>query len=312
MITRGYSILCPPILQSRKHPDGGPVVPTRQICSANANASGSASAPTPKKQPVVRVKAVKPPKPPRPPYVRPPRKPKGVTRIVTQEEVDNAVKAGLKVAYSLRGNPLIYDINCDDCDRYFATKSALRQHRSVQHPTDEQLAAVEANCSNCQMNFDYAVSLNSHLMRCLPTNDLKDFSCGECETSWYSGTALRKHISEAHGIITNVCHVCGSIIKSKAFLKEHIAAVHGGSKEYRCFECPKPRFFASQLGLTSHHQNVHGPKNFPCNFCDKRYSTNYKLTSHQNQVHLKPTKFQCGVCNFSCYRKEGLRAHICE
>ena len=87
-------------MQSRKHPDGGPVVPARQICSANA--SGSASASTPKKQPVVRVKAVKPPKPPRPPrppYVRPPRKPKGVTRIVTQEEVDNAVKAGLKVAY---------------------------------------------------------------------------------------------------------------------------------------------------------------------------------------------------------------------
>ena len=118
---------------SRKHPDGGPIVPTRQVASVSDSGSGTA----PKKQPVVKVKAVKPPRPPkppkpprppRPPYVRPPRKP----RIVTQEEVDNAVKAGLKVAYSLRGNPLIYNVECEDCDRLFATKSALRQHRSVQ------------------------------------------------------------------------------------------------------------------------------------------------------------------------------------
>ena len=79
---------------------------------------------------------------------------------------------------------------------------------------------------------------------------------------------------------------------------------------YRCFECPKPKWFASKLGLISHHQNVHAPKNFPCNYCDKRFSTTYKMTSHQNQVHIKPIKYQCGACNFSRYRKEGLRAHI--
>ena len=90
---------------------------------------------------------------------------------------------------------------------------------SFQHPNDAQLAAIEAKCENCQMTFDYAVSLNSHLMRCLPTNDLKDFSCANCDTSWYSGIALKKHIAETHGFICNVCHICGSIIKSKAFLK---------------------------------------------------------------------------------------------
>ena len=233
----------------RKHPDGGaPAVPKSQI------ASGSAPTTSIARVAKVKVKAAprppKPPRPPRPPYVRPPKKPV----IRTQEEVDKAVQEGFKVAYSLNGKLLIYDIECPDCDKMYASKSSLRQHRDAQHPTDAQLSRVEAKCSRCESHFDHAISLNDHLMRCLPTHDLKDFSCCHCDTSWYSASALKKHIAEQHRLVTNICHICGSIIKCKSFLKEHLVQVHGGKKDYQCYDCGKA--FASKLGLTSHYQNV--------------------------------------------------------
>ena len=35
-----------------------------------------------------------------------------------------------------------------------------------------------------------------------------------------------------------------------------------------------------------------------------------KLDIHVNEVHTKAIKFPCRECNFFCYRKGGLAAHI--
>ena len=89
-------------------------------------------------------------------------------------------------------------------------------------------------------------------------------------------------------------------------LREQVGLNQPSSGQY----CQGKKWKISFYSCFNLFQNVHAPKNFPCNYCDKRFSTTYKMTSHQNQVHIKPIKYQCGACNFSCYRKEGLRAHI--
>ena len=35
-----------------------------------------------------------------------------------------------------------------------------------------------------------------------------------------------------------------------------------------------------------------------------------KLDIHVNEVHTKAIKFHCQECNFFCYRKGGLLAHV--
>ena len=87
---------------------------------------------------------------------------------------------------------------------------------------------------------------------------------------YFSGPALAKHIAEIHKLVAYVCEVCGSILKSQWWLRDHKIAVHGKEKNFKCQICNKA--FALNTMLKAHIKNAHDqvPTGFKCDFCDFR------------------------------------------
>ena len=49
-------------------------------------------------------------------------------------------------------------------------------------------------------------------------------------TFYHIATALRKHIAEIHELIRQVCEICGTIIVSIHYLKDHMKLKHEQTK----------------------------------------------------------------------------------
>ena len=82
--------------------------------------------------------------------------------------------------------------NCLKCppNKEFATRDLLQAHKKEIHAPESTVEDVKATCHKCNENFDYAITLNSHLLKCLKSYELKEFDCRKCDTSWYSGIFL--------------------------------------------------------------------------------------------------------------------------
>ena len=197
---------------------------------------------------------------------------------------------------------------CDKCGKAFTTQFNLSYHYSQEHPKPEVLAAIEANCHNCDKVFGDAYSLNNHLITCL--KELKEFHCEKCGTLWHSANALRKHIAEIHHLVTTICDICGVTLKSKYYLDTHKKAKHEKTKNYTCDYCGKA--FSIKMALKNHISRVHDQsmKKYSCDSCDFTCDVPSRLKHHRNAAHNKTVKYDCHLCKFSTYRKDGLQTHI--
>ena len=126
---------------------------------------------------------------------------------------------------------------CDDCGKRFVTRSAMKQHRYEAHPSDERLNEIKAVCHKCNNEFQYAITLNSHLLKCVKEKPMKKWDCKDCDTSWFSYSAVCKHYAEVHKRIAHICHICGVHVKSRFTLPLHMKSVHDKIKDIPCNYC---------------------------------------------------------------------------
>ena len=66
---------------------------------------------------------------------------------------------------------------------------------------------------------------------------MKKWNCKECDTSWFSHSAICKHYVEVHKKIANICHYCGHYAKSRYSLPGHIKLVHEKIRDIPCDLC---------------------------------------------------------------------------
>ena len=83
-----------------------------------------------------------------------------------------------------------------------------------------------------------------------------------------TATALRKHIAETHELIRQVCDICGTIIVSIHYLKDHMKLKHEQTKDFTCHYCGKA--FALKPLLKNHILNSHeqSKRRYNCAKCD--------------------------------------------
>lgn len=199
---------------------------------------------------------------------------------------------------------------CDKCGKTFSAKHSMTDHFKTEHPTPEQIAAIQCICQACGADeFVDAGDFNMHLSKCL--KDPKDFTCDKCSTpGWRSTLALQKHIVESHGVILVICEIGGCSLRSKHSLPSHKRRIHDGIKEFPCSYCPE--LFKSQQVLTSHVGTVHASeaKKFKCDKCE--FSTTYvkSLKVHYQSKHDKSETFECHLCNYVGYRKDVVKKHV--
>ena len=137
------------------------------------------------------------------------------------------------------------------------------------------------DCNNiCQNDF---ARLEQHVKNMHPkSSDLNNYPCKICNERFNNETRLRKHVTNHIGPFK--CEHCGSILKNKFCLWQHIKNQHKGRELKACEVCGK-----EVKSIKRHMDRNHSEKDKlkqTCKLCDKEY---YNLGQHIKQEH-KPKK----------------------
>ena len=118
-----------------------------------------------------------------------------------------------------------------------------------------------------------------------------------------------ENLREENNNIQNKCELCGKILSNKKNLKKHLK-LHANIRSYVCKICDKSYKRSDHL---KRHMITHNPEAnyFECELCLKRFSLNYHLTSHLQNVHGKKKikVYKCPDCDMYFQKKSKLFLH---
>lgn len=141
--------------------------------------------------------------------------------------------------------------------------------------------------------------------------DVSDMACKLCSIPIKDLVFLKLHLKEAHAkpidpdlqdnlIPFNLNLFTASegyqcVICEQNFIKLRILVIHMSAhfSNYSCEICGSGFM---TLRLLKKHLEVHETGNFPCDRCDKSFTTSYKRALHIRGVHLKLYPRRCPIC----------------
>ncbi|XP_052745138.1 zinc finger protein OZF isoform X2 [Bicyclus anynana] len=197
---------------------------------------------------------------------------------------------GFKRARNLTKHLAVHEIDkrvqCKYCSKTFISKDVLKSHIILKHPnTEESGQSVKHHvCKECGAGFISPGLLKTHMFK---HSDKKEFYCVECDKAFKSKGALKTHLTSA------------------------AAHVNYSDRKLQCDHCGK------RFGVTrdlEQHMYIHiGRRPFPCDQCEKGYSTSWALTRHKQYTHegyKDPLKYPCSVCHKIFALKKTHKAHM--
>jgi hypothetical protein len=219
---------------------------------------------------------------------------------------------------------------CQYCDFTSPLKTKLHVHIDVNHPEKEEINFL---CDKCNRSFIYKASFDYH-------------SKYKCKYSDYAEKEKRKR----KGMHPNTsakkyklfqCDYCDEAIKTTTSnkIKQHYDMHHCGRpiikenhEKFKCLNCNDVFLFEDEL---NRHRNLeHGIKTnknycpqckmsyveihkcqkakdgFPCEHCNKTYSSRQHLIGHIKTEHEKQLDFECSTCGKKVGTKSKLQNHV--
>jgi hypothetical protein len=188
-------------------------------------------------------------------------------------------------------------LECAGCDKKFLTPFTLKKHQL----THTSLESRAEPCPRCGVE---VTNMKQH-ERFVHQKDLR-FSCGEegCQTRFTSKHHMKKHMESVHQNAKQKCPQCDKLIGLYS-RSSHIRIVHEKRRDHVCPECQKT--FQSKTHLRNHVQRVHLLLRVECPDCGKMVQD---LHNHQQYVHLKVKNFPCEECDTRCTTNTALRKHV--
>ena len=221
---------------------------------------------------------------------------------------------------------------CQYCDFTSPLKTKLHVHIDVNHPEKEEKNFL---CDKCNRSFIYKASFDYH-------------SKYKCKYSDYAEKEKIKRKGRYHRPIASAkkyelfqCDYCDEAIKTTTSnkIKQHYDIHHCGQpiieenhEKFKCSNCSDAFLFEDEL---NRHKNLeHGIKTdknycpqckmsyveihkcqkakdgFPCDQCNKKYSSRQHLIGHIKTEHDKQLDFECSTCGKKVGTKAKLQNHI--
>mmetsp|Transcript_37128 Transcript_37128/g.71976 ORF Transcript_37128/g.71976 Transcript_37128/m.71976 type:complete len:188 (+) Transcript_37128:32-595(+) len=115
---------------------------------------------------------------------------------------------------------------------------------------------------------------------------------------------FRKSVEERR---THECEYCDKKFCYQKTLRQHIEAVHLGSKPHICNYCGKR--FALRGNLKTHVRTHTNIRPYPCSWCGRRFAHKSNLNAHIKQTHLGLKPFKCSLCGKGFSRKSSVISH---
>ncbi|CAG9763093.1 unnamed protein product [Ceutorhynchus assimilis] len=162
-------------------------------------------------------------------------------------------------------------------------------------------------CPNCPKVFDRNYKLKTHL---IVHNSSKPFVCLQCNSTFKTNSALRRHIRELHEQTRKyTCTECDKVFNSKTNYVIHQKR-HLFEFKVRCEHCNEG--FVTHSEYRRHLDAKHNQKRYVCDICGKNISSERHLKAHKklHEANYEAVYFQeCGFCN---KRFRHLKKHIRE
>ncbi|CAK1587571.1 unnamed protein product [Parnassius mnemosyne] len=170
--------------------------------------------------------------------------------------------------------------SCLYCAKYFQHIDELRSHTAQQSEKDKINSMI-----------DYKLSYNPIKV------DITNLSCIVCNTQMKDLNDLKEHLVNVHNktIYKNIkdiilpfrlengqnftCVICSVVHISFKNLYHHM------SSHYRNYCCKKCGAGFITIAALRKHGKTHYQGNFPCDFCDKMYTSLTKKRNHEKGVH---------------------------
>ncbi|XP_035713718.1 zinc finger protein 888-like [Folsomia candida] len=172
--------------------------------------------------------------------------------------------------------------HCEICGKMLKNPVTLAAHVSHMHTN-----RIRLSCNICNDTFSNRGHLQRHMDTVHPTKEQPRFPCGfpGCEKSFNRKDGVSKHVKSTH--------------MQKV-----------GRETFKCQLCPQTR--TSRERLQNHIRRVHeNQRNYPCTFCDKRFSNSYHLKRHVEVIHAtnKEPIHSCDKCGYKSHSKHYLTMH---
>lgn len=181
---------------------------------------------------------------------------------------------------------------CKVCNKTFMSKVSIKYHMKVCHSSTRP----NVKCNICKKILGHATSLKRHLK----LHDESDWlECDECERKFKRKDKLTSHKKTIHKCVNMEVDLVETLKKD--------------DEKYICALC-KIAFTGPDGGqkLVEHLlKNCKSEERFPCDACDKDFSTKFNLDQHKKCTHFVVAKavFSCQFCGFITKYKTSLTRH---
>ncbi|XP_044267671.1 Krueppel homolog 1-like isoform X2 [Tribolium madens] len=225
------------------------------------------------------------------------------------------------------------NIQCQICNKMFATKSAFQAHQRSHTQTQTHTRETEDpyRCNICSKTFAVPARLTRHYrthtgekpFRCEFCNKRfsvkenlsvhrrihtkeRPYKCDVCSRAFEHSGKLHRHMRIHTGERPHKCDVCSKTFIQSGQLVIH-KRTHTGEKPYVCTVCSKGFTCSKQLKV---HSRTHtGEKPYSCEICGKSFGYNHVLKLHQ-VAHYGEKVYKCTICNDTFNSKKSMEAHI--
>ncbi|XP_028032272.1 zinc finger protein 43-like [Bombyx mandarina] len=214
--------------------------------------------------------------------------------VCKQKKRDKESKEWIRSSMSIFDNTYTYPFvhtggryKCFVCRKTFFETNSLRDH-TLEHKSEDLEKELQTKQSDVNIKID-----------------VSNAQCKLCDLKFGGYKELKLHLVE-HGLAVNLtednlipfklnsdvfeCQVCG-----EGFLKLRLLIVHM-SCHYNNYSCEICGSAFMSLRLLKRHLQCHQTGNFPCDKCDKAFSSATKRTLHVRGVHLKLLPRRCPIC----------------
>lgn len=178
---------------------------------------------------------------------------------------------GLKTHMSAHSN--IKPFQCQHCEMSFSQKSHMVRHVRVCH---ENIRDLICTVQGCNKRFPDQYRLRDHL-RC-HTGE-KPFWCEKCNSSFSTSAILKSHVKSQHLKLRNfTCQICFQDFTAKHSLDKHMERHTAWEK----MDVNSPSYVPGFIAKVRTVKKME-PKVFPCDKCERRFTTKRGLASHQKR-----------------------------
>ena len=224
---------------------------------------------------------------------------------------------------------------CSICEEQFRLKRGLLLHLKEMHQMflcihdhrckfiagkkediDEHIIAVHDiintkesfPCPYCEVLGLGVNALENHIRKYHYPN-LDGKTCPICFCKLKSDNcSVSYHIENSHSKIEPMCKICEKTFTGFKTLKIHLNEIHTGKTGVACEICGKKILSSHSM---KKHMAIHMAtgKNFPCDHCDKRYSTRAQLNGHVHSMH-KGDYILCTHCEYKTRDQSTFKRHM--